>query len=40
MLKATLDVVQQALKEGNTVVQMKLYNSLTGQKAGKLIKHN
>jgi cyclase len=64
MLKATRDVVQQALKEGKTLDQMKqvklldpwkkyngdfvsadvfletLYNSLTGQKTGKLIKHN
>jgi hypothetical protein len=64
MLKATRDVVQQALKEGKTLDQMKqakllepwkkyssdfvnedlfletLYNSLTGQKTGKLVKHN
>jgi cyclase len=64
MLKGTRDAVQQALKEGKTLDQMKqaklldpwkkysgdfvtedifletLYNSLTGQKTGKLIKHN
>jgi glyoxylase-like metal-dependent hydrolase (beta-lactamase superfamily II) len=64
MLKATRDVVAQALKEGKTLDQMKqakildpwkkysgdfvseetfletLYNSLTGQKNGKFIKHN
>lgn len=64
MLKATRDVVASALKEGNTLDQMKqaklldpwknysgefvsedvfletLYNSLTGQKNGKFVKHN
>jgi cyclase len=64
MLKATRDVVANALKEGKTLDQMKqaklldpwkkysgdfvnqdafletLYNSLTGQKSGKFIKHN
>jgi hypothetical protein len=64
MLKATRDVVSQALKDGKTLDQMKqarlldpwkkysgdfvnqdafletLYNSLTGQKSGKFIKHN
>ncbi len=64
MLKATRDVVAQALKDGKTLDQMKqakildpwkkysgdfvsedafletLYNSLTGQKTGKFIKHN
>jgi cyclase len=64
MLKATRDAVQQALKQGQTLDQMKqaklldpwkqyagdfitedvfletLYNSLTGQKTGKFIKHN
>jgi len=64
MLKETRDAVQKALKEGQTLDQMKqakllepwkkysgefvnqdvfletLYNSLTGQKTGKLIKHN
>lgn len=64
MLKETRDAVQQALKEGRTLDQMKqaklldpwkkysgefigedvfletLYNSLTGQKNGKFIKHN
>jgi glyoxylase-like metal-dependent hydrolase (beta-lactamase superfamily II) len=64
MLKATRDVVAQALKDGKTLDQMKqaklldpwkkfsgdfvnqdafletLYNSLTGQKNGKFIKHN
>jgi glyoxylase-like metal-dependent hydrolase (beta-lactamase superfamily II) len=64
MLKGTRDAVQQALKEGKTLDQMKqakllgpwkkysgdmvtedifletLYNSLTGQRTGKLIKHN
>ena len=64
MLKATRDVVQQGLKDGKTLDQMKqaklldpwkkysgdfinedafletLYNSLTGQKNGKFIKHN
>ena len=64
MLKETRDAVQQALKEGKTLDQMKqaklldpwkkysgefitedafletLYNSLTGQKTGKFIKHN
>jgi cyclase len=64
MLKQTRDVVQQSLKEGKTLEQMKqaklldpwkkysgdfvsedafletLYNSLTGQKTGKFIKHN
>jgi len=64
MLKATRDVVAQALKEGKTLDEMKqakildpwkkfagdfinqdayletLYNSLTGQKTGKFIKHN
>jgi len=64
MLKATRDVVAQALKSGKTLDQMKqakildpwkkysgdfisedafletLYNSLTGQKNGKFIKHN
>ena len=64
MLKATRDAVQQALKDGKTLDQMKqaklldpwkkysgefinedafletLYNSLTGQKTGKFIKHN
>ena len=64
MLKATRDVVAQALKEGKSLDQMKqaklldpwkkysgdfikedafletLYNSLSGQKNGKFIKHN
>ena len=64
MLKATRDVVANALKDGNTLDQMKqakildpwkkysgqfisedvfletLYNSLTGQKNGKFVKHN
>lgn len=64
MLKATRDVVAQALRDGKTLDQMKqakildpwkkysgdfvnedayletLYNSLTGQKTGKFIKHN
>ncbi|MFZ1011449.1 MAG: MBL fold metallo-hydrolase [Candidatus Sulfotelmatobacter sp.] len=64
MLKETRAAVQKALKEGQTLDQMKqaklldpwkkysgefvsqdifletLYNSLTGQKTGKLIKHN
>jgi len=64
MLKATRDAVEQQLKAGKTLVQMKqaklldpwkkysgdfisedvfletLYNSLTGQKNGKFIKHN
>lgn len=64
MLKATRDVVANALKDGKTLDQMKqgkilepwkkysgqfisedifletLYNSLTGQKNGKFIKHN
>ena len=64
MLKETRDVTDKALKEGNTLDQMKqaklldpwkkysgqfvsadvfletLYNSLTGQKNGKFIKHN
>jgi cyclase len=64
MLQATRDAVQQALKQGQTLDQMKqaklldpwkqysgafitedvfletLYNSLTGQKTGKFIKHN
>ena len=64
MLKATRDVVQNAMKDGKTLDQMKqekllapwkkysgdfvnedafletLYNSLTGQKNGKFIKHN
>jgi cyclase len=64
MLKETRDAVQNALKEGKTLDQMKqtklldpwkkysgdfvkedvfletLYNSLTGQRTGKLIKHN
>jgi cyclase len=64
MLKQTRDAVQQALKDGKTLDQMKqsklldpwkkysgdfvnqdvfletLYNSLTGQKTGKLIRHN
>jgi cyclase len=63
MLKATRDLVQQALKDGKTLDQMKeaklldpwkkysgvinedafletLYNSLTGQKTGRFIKHN
>jgi cyclase len=64
MLKETRDAVQKALKEGQTLDQMKqaklldpwkkysgefvnqdvfletVYNSLTGQKTGKLIKHN
>jgi cyclase len=64
MLKATRDVVAEALKENKTLEQMKqakildpwkkysgqfinedvfletLYNSLTGQKNGKFIKHN
>jgi len=64
MLKATRDVVANALKDGKTLDQMKqakildpwkkysgqfisedvfletLYNSLTGQKNGKFVKHN
>jgi cyclase len=64
MLKETRDTVQNAIKEGKTLDQMKqaklldpwkkysgdfikedtfletLYNSLTGQKTGKFIKHN
>jgi hypothetical protein len=64
MLRATREAVQNALKEGKTLDQMKqakllepwkkysgefvnqdvfletLYSSLTGQKTGKLIKHN
>jgi cyclase len=64
MLKETRDVVEAALKQGQTLDQMKqakllepwkkysgdfvnqdtfletLYNSLTGQKTGKFIKHN
>jgi cyclase len=64
MLKETREVVQQSLKQGKTLEQMKqekildpwkkysgefisedvfldtLYNSLTGQKDGKFVKHN
>lgn len=64
MLQQTRDAVEQALKQGKTIEEMKqakvldpwkkyagdfitedafletLYNSLTGQKTGKLIKHN
>jgi hypothetical protein len=64
MLQETTDAVQQALKQGKTLEEMKqqkilapwhkfagafvnedthletLYNSLTGKKNGKFLKHN